>query len=347
MNFALFTHVPWPEGRDQRQLLEETIQQVQHAEELGFQGAWMAEHHFSRYGLGSASLLVASNIAARTKKIRLGTAVLVPTLHHPLRLAEDAATLDVLSGGRLDAGFGRGAAGYEYTGYGLDPEESQGRFQETIRTVQGLWTTPEYTCQGKYFQINRVNLVPSPVQRPHPPIYIAATRTPATLNFVVSTGHPLIVGVVLDHADALELCHRFVNMSAEAGHHVPMSRIPFFRYFYVAETEQQARKDTEAALNWTLDMIQFRRQFAEGSEVHHRLADWRRTRTELPPSYEYLFEHRAIIGNPEQCVAAIKGFQDQGIEYFGCNFAFGGLEHGKVLRSMDLFAREVMPHFAA
>ncbi len=346
MKFAIFTHLPWPEGRDQRQLLLETAQQVQHADELGFHGAWVAEHHFTRYGLGASSLLVLSSIASQTKRIRLGTAVLVPTLHHPLRLAEDVATLDVISGGRVDVGFGRGAVGYEYDGYCVDGAESQARFQENIRMIQGIWTTPEFTCQGQFTRVNRVNLVPSPIQKPHPPMYIAATRTPATLEFVVSTGHPLIVGVVLDHADALDLARRFVAMSAAAGRHVPMSQIPYFRYFYVAETEQQARKDTEPALAWTMDLLQFRRQFDQGSEVHHRLEDWRRTRTELPTSYDYLFQRRAIIGTPEKCVAAIKDLQAQGIQYFGCNFDFGAMEHRKVLRSMDLFAREVMPHFS-
>jgi len=113
----------------------------------------------------------------------------------------------------------------------------------------------------------------------------------------------------------------------------------------VAESEAEARKDSQAALNWTLDMTQWRRTFTVGSEVNLRLQDWRDTRSELPPSYDYLCEHRAIIGTPDQCVAKIKELQQQGIEYFGCNFSFGGLDHKKLLRSMELFSREVMPHF--
>ena len=346
MRFDLFSHVPWPEGTDPQKIFHQTTEQVQHGEDLGFQGAWLAEHHFTRYGLASSSLLLASSIAARTSTIRLGTAVLVPPLHNPIRLAEDVATLDSIAGGRLDVGFGRGSAGYEYNGYNVDQEEGQGRFQETIGMMQGLWTTPDYTHNGRYFQINKANLVPPTVQKPHPPIYIAATRTLATLEFVVSTGHPLILGVVLDTSDALDLCQRFVEMSREVGHSVPMSRVPFSRYFYVAETEEQARKDTQAPLSWTLDMIQWRRTFTESSEVHQRLDDWRSTRTELPPSYDYLFENRAIIGNPDYCIARIKEIQQRGIEHFICNFEFGGMDHHKVMRSMELFARDVMPHFA-
>jgi alkanesulfonate monooxygenase SsuD/methylene tetrahydromethanopterin reductase-like flavin-dependent oxidoreductase (luciferase family) len=345
MKFGLFTHIPWPEGKEPRQLFEEITEQAVLGDELGFDSIWLAEHHFTRYGLGSSSLVVASSIAARTRNIRLGTAVLVPTLHHPIRLAEDTATLDIISGGRLDVGYGRGAAGYEYTGYDLDHADSQQRFQEAINMVQGLWTTPEYTHQGKFFSARKANLVPRPIQEPHPPVYIAATRTPETLKFVVSTGHPLIVGVVLDTVDGLDLCHRFVEMSQEEGIGVPISKIPFFRYCYVAETEEQARQDSRAGLDWTLDVGQWRRAFKESSEVYHKLEDWRRERTELPPSYDYLFEKRAVIGTPDQCITRIKALQDQGIEYFGCNFLMGNIEHRNVLKSMELFAREVMPAF--
>ena len=347
MQFGLFTHLPWPENTVPRRLIEEITEQVQYGEALGFQGAWFAEHHFSRYGLGSSSLVLLGALAAQTRTIRLGTAVLVPAFHNPIRLAEDIAMVDVVSNGRIDVGFGRGSAGYEYNGYGLDRNESQQRFQESIRMILGLWTTPGYSQQGQFHTINQATLVPPVVQQPHPPVYIAATRTPTTLEFVVSTGQPLIVGMVLDTVDALDLCHRFVRLSAEAGYHVPMSRIPFLRYFYVAETEEQALEDTRQSLEWTIDMIQWRGTFRSGSEVHHRLDDWRRQRTELPTSFAHLAQHRAIFGSPETCVAQIKALQQAGIEYFGCNFAFGGMAHHKVMRSMQLFAEEVMPYFCA
>jgi alkanesulfonate monooxygenase SsuD/methylene tetrahydromethanopterin reductase-like flavin-dependent oxidoreductase (luciferase family) len=345
MQFGLFSHVPWPEGTDQQRIIDDITTEIVYGEELGYHSAWLAEHHFSHYGLGASSLILLSNIAGRTTRIRLGTAIVVPPLHHPIRLAEDAATLDVVSGGRLDIGFGRGSANYEYRGYNVNHAESQGRFQETIQLVQALWTTPNYSYEGQFYQVNHATLVPAPLQKPHPPIYIAATRTLTTLEFVVSTGHPLIIGVVLDTADALDLCRRFVTMSAAAGHNVPMSRIPFSRYFYVAESDEQARRDTQASLEWTVDMIQWRQTFKEGSEVGHRLADWRQVRTTLPPSYDHPYQHRAIIGTPDACAAKIKALQEQGIEYFICNFAFGGMDHQKVMRSMQLFAEEVMPQF--
>ena len=345
MKFGLFSHLPWPEGTTPSQVLYEATEQLCLAEELGYYSSWFAEHHFSRYGLGSSSLVVLGNMAAQTRTIRLGTAVLVPPLHHPVRLAEDTATLDVVSNGRLDVGFGRGTANYEYTGYDVSPAESQERFQETIAIVQGLWATPDFSYEGKYFNVNQANLVPPPVQDPHPPMYIAATRTFETLEYVVSTGQPFINGVVLDHDDAMDLCNRFVDMSAQAGFHIPISRIPLFRYLHVAETEAEAHANAKPGLEWTMDMTDWRRSITLGSEVNQRLADWRRTGNRTSPTYEYLAEKRAIIGTPQQCIAKIREFQEQGIEYFGCNFDFGGMPQETVLRSMKLFAEEVMPDF--
>jgi alkanesulfonate monooxygenase SsuD/methylene tetrahydromethanopterin reductase-like flavin-dependent oxidoreductase (luciferase family) len=343
MQFAFFTHVPWPEGTDPQQIIAQTTEQVQYAEELGFCSAWLAEHHFTRYSMVCSSLILATHLAAHTRTIRIGTAVLVSPLHNPLRLAEDTAMVDLVSGGRLDVGFGRGTSGYEYAGYNVDPQESQERFQDSIKIVEGLWTTPEFTYESKFNRLEKINLVPVPVQKPHPPIYIAATRTLTTLEFLVSTGHNLCIAVVQDTADALDLCQRFVTMSQAAGHHRPMADIPFFRYFYVAETEEQVRQDTETRLNWVADIMQWRRFIDKGSEVYQRMDDWRRTRTQLPASYDYLAHKRAIVGTPDQCVAKIQELQQYGIAYFGCNFDFGGMEHQKVLRSMELFAREVMP----
>jgi alkanesulfonate monooxygenase SsuD/methylene tetrahydromethanopterin reductase-like flavin-dependent oxidoreductase (luciferase family) len=343
LKFAIFTHVPWPEGTDPVEIFARTSEQIVYAEELGFHSAWFAEHHFSRYSMGSSSLVLASSIAARTDKIRLGTGVLVPNLHNPIRLAEDAATLDVVSNGRLDLGFGRGSIGYEYGGFNVDQSESQERFQESIRIIQGLFTTQEFSYQGQFYTVNKLNLVPPPVQKPHPPIYIAASRTPATLDFLVSSGYTLCIAVVQDTAASLALCQRYLETAEKFGRDVSLADVPFFRYFYVAETEEQAREDTRDHINWILDIMQWRNDFQQGSEVPYSIDDWRRTRTEVAVSYDHVYENRAIIGSPDQCVAKILELKAQGIEYFGCNFDMGGISQEKVLRSMELFSKEVMP----
>ena len=345
MDFALFSHVPWPEGADPKQVYDDITEEFILGEELGFKSAWMAEHHFTRYGLGAAPNVLASNIVAKTSTIRIGSAVFVSPLHLPARLAEEIATLDVLSGGRIDVGFGRGAAQSEYNVANVPAEESQQRFQESITMIQGLWANRNYSFNGQHYKITDANIVPQPVQSPHPPIYIAATRTPATQEFVAGSGHPLLVGVVLDTKDALALCHTLVDLAKTKGQTMTMGQIPFFRYFYVAETEEQARTDSKPALDWNLDMIQWRRTFDTGSEVWEKMEDFRNTRTELPPSYDYLVENRAFIGTPDQIIAKIQALKDEGIDYFGCNFSFGDMPQEKVLKSMRLFAKEVMPAF--
>ena len=228
MDFALFSHIPWPEEHTPRGLLADLSEQAVAGEELGFKAVWLAEHHFTRYGLGASSLIIASNIAARTARIRLGTAVLIPPLHHPVRLAEDTATLDVLSDGRLDVGFGRGAAGSEYVNFGVDHGESQARYRETIEMVEALWTTPDCTFEGEYYAARHLNLVPTPLQQPHPPVYVAATRSAESLDFVASTGRQMIIGVVLNTDDALDLLQRFLSQSDRAGNAVTAADVPFF-----------------------------------------------------------------------------------------------------------------------
>ena len=188
MKYALFTHVPWPQNTDTARLLSYAADEARLAEDLGFSSAWIAEHHFTRYGVGSSALVIAAYIAGRTQKIRLGTGVLIPTLHNPIRLAEDTATMDAISGGRLDVGFGRGVYGYEYSGFGVDPATSQEHFQESVNIIEGLWTNPEFSHKGQFYSLDKVSLAPLPIQSPHPPIYIAATRTPETLDYCISEG---------------------------------------------------------------------------------------------------------------------------------------------------------------
>jgi alkanesulfonate monooxygenase SsuD/methylene tetrahydromethanopterin reductase-like flavin-dependent oxidoreductase (luciferase family) len=344
----LNTHVPWPEGKEPAQVYDEIAEQFELGDRLGFYSAWLAEHHFSRYGLAPSQLMLATKIAAHTKSIRFGTAVLVPPLHHPIQLAEEIAMFDQLSGGRLDIGFGRGSAPYEYNGYAIDRDESQARFQEVITIIEGLLTTRDYSYDGRFYKLRNINLVPPPFQKPHPPLHIAATRTPETMEFAAGSGHPIIVGVVLDTPDAIELCRRFLAKAAAVGHIFPTSRIPFFRYVYVAETEEEALKDARRSVEWTLDMIQWRGSFVGGgSEVYQHLEDFRRTRTTRPLSFEHIAEHRGFFGTPDQVADKIRAVQTEGIEYFGATFAFGDLEQEKILKSMELFAKEVMPRFQA
>ena len=160
---------------DDAAVYRDYIERVVEAEQLGFYGVYLVEHHFTGRGQVSASLSLLSHLAALTSTMRLGTAVVVVPWHNPLLLAEQAATVDVLSAGRLDLGVGKGYRDYEFTGFGIEPEQAQGRFDEAMEVVRAAWTAAgRFSHHGWYWNFEDVTVEPVPVQRPHPPLWLGA-----------------------------------------------------------------------------------------------------------------------------------------------------------------------------
>ena len=343
MKLALFTHLSWPENISQQDVFQGAVEQVQMAEASGYHSAWFAEHHFTRYSMGSSLGVILGYMAAATKNIRLGTGVIVPVLHNPIRVAEDTATVDLLSGGRLDVGFGRGVYSYEYGGFGIPGENSQQRFRESVLSVRDMWTKRPVSLDGEFYSFRNIDLVPSPVQKPHPPVYIAASRSPETLGFLVENEFLLCIAVVQDTSQALELVTRYKKLCKDFGRPSCMSEVPFFRYVHVAETEERAIASTKQHVEWIQDIMQWRRFLIDHTEVDRSISDWRSERTELPPNYEYIRDNRAFIGTPEQVAEKISALKSEGIEYFGSNFAMAGLPQEEILKSMRLFDEKVRP----
>ena len=339
MKFGLFHHVPWPSEAAHGQVLRETVEQVCLAEELGFHSAWLAEHHFSRYGLASSSLLLATHIAARTSRIRIGTGITILPIRHPLLVAEETATLDVLSNGRLDFGVGSGGPA-ELRAFGVDVEESRARFAEVSDMVVGLWTQPVYSHQGKFFNARRLSLSPRPVQRPHPPVY-AAVRSPWSVEFAVDRDMRYVTGVLPDTAEALQQRRFYLDTAAKKGKRPDPAETPFFRYVYVAGTDEQARRDTEKHLTWVWECLAWQRG---QTDAGLSLDEWLSTRSQPAVTYEDLYDKKAFFGTPDKVLRQIEELRDRhGVEYFGGNFCFGGLDHAKAMRSMELFAKDIMP----
>ena len=174
MEFGTFYQLPCAPGQSPLQRYEDTMMQIQQADSLGLDVAWLAElHFFPTFSVMPSPLLVASALAQRTHRIRLGIAVNLLPLHNPLRNAEDAATLDILSNGRLEYGAGRGSIPLHFAGFNVSLEESRERFLEALDVVLLAWTTESFSHEGKYYQYRDVQVVPKPLQRPHPPIRIA------------------------------------------------------------------------------------------------------------------------------------------------------------------------------
>mgnify|MGYP002525280294 FL=1 len=194
MKFALFILASWLEKdtNHQSRIYDEALEQVEFAEELGFDSVWVAEHHSSRYGIFPSLTPILSYMAARTKKIRIGTGVSVLPFHNPIRLAEEAAMLDLLSHGRLEFGVGRGSADYEYGNFKVDFDSRDDRTREVLDIILGLWTTPEFSYNGKYHQIEGLTIAPTTLQQPHPPVFLAVSRTPASIDMAVDRDLPIL-----------------------------------------------------------------------------------------------------------------------------------------------------------
>ncbi len=341
MRFALFEHVSWPSGASHSQVFREATAQVQRAEELGFHCAWLAEHHFTQYGLASASMLLATHIAAHTSRIRLGTGITIASIRNPVLLAEEAATLDILSDGRLDFGVGSGGAP-ELRGFGISREESRERFAETVDAVLGLWTTPVYSHHGKFFDIEGVGIGPSPVQKPYPPLY-AAVRNPWSVEFAVDRNMRHMTGVTATTDEAMKQRQAYLDVAAQRGKVVDPLEMPLFRYVYVADTDDEVRRDTKEHLLWVWECLEW--QQSDDRRTGLSLDEWLKRRKAPSVSYEELYEKHVFFGTPAKVRRQVEELHRQGIEYFGGSFGFGGLGHANAVRSMDLFAREVMPNF--
>src|SRR5439155_9482178 len=174
------------------------------SEELGFDTVWLREHHFTDYGFLANTMVMAAHIAATTSRVRLGTAVVTLPLHHPIRAAEDAALVDVLSNGRLVYGIGRGYQAIEFRALGVPLDEARERTDEAIEIIRKLWTQPQVTHQGRFFQFEDVRLQPKPVQKPQPPMVYASINRDSVLHYA-QQGIPFMVDPSLTFAALEEL----------------------------------------------------------------------------------------------------------------------------------------------
>jgi len=247
VEIGLFTEFEWRPGTGEAQTFGDSLTQMTVAEDLGYDAVWLAELHFQKErSVLSSPLVVGAAIAARTKRVKIGLAVQILPLSHPLRLAEDVATLDHVSQGRLDFGVGRSGLPGQYAGFNIPLGESQERFDETLEILLKAWTEERFTYEGKYFQFQDVCAVPKPYQKPHPPLRIAAT-TEESYAAVGRRGLPIFLAVRTSSISELK---RFIGAYhagwREAGH-PGRGEVGVIVPVYVADTARGAREDTEAS----------------------------------------------------------------------------------------------------
>ena len=352
MRFGTYYFLQAPPALAHPDVVQNEIVQMVWTEELGYDSIWLTEHHFIEYGLSVSPAILATAAAMKTERVRIGLAAAILPFHDPIRLAEEMAMVDILSGGRIDVGVGRGNRPVEFEGYRIPQIESRERFEETLAIMVRAWTQERFSFEGQHFTIPEVRVIPKPVQRPHPPLYIVCV-SPDTIESTALRGLPMLNSILRGPIDALaaqrdtyvKACKKGGRSDAEiAG---LLSRWGVSRHIHVAPTDAQAQAEARDAEMWYQDALR-RFLIPENIErVHPLLQPGFRMLAERmgPVTWEQLMAETLAVGSPDTVARKIEEMQQLGVGEVLCWMNFGGLPQDQVRRSMELFAREVMPHF--
>jgi alkanesulfonate monooxygenase SsuD/methylene tetrahydromethanopterin reductase-like flavin-dependent oxidoreductase (luciferase family) len=338
MRFGLFGSAAARRGSgefDSTEGYRDFIEYNVEAEALGFHGTFVVEHHFTGFGQVSATLNLLTWLGARTKTLRLGTAVMVLPWHNPVLLAEQAATLDLLSGGRLDFGIGTGYRYNEFRGFDTGLDEAREKFEESIEVILKAWTSEErFSHKGKYWTFNDVIVEPPPFRKPHPVVWMGA-GSDRSIREVARRGFNLLLGQYASPADvkhAVAIFREAVEAKGEAWD--PM-RVGITRAFFVAETDHERDEALERRL--ANRMRQLKLATAPDGTV---LGGPDRAGGD-PVAVNV---NSAIYGTPDEIARKLDDLQAAGAGYLLMNGGgSGGGERGR--RSLRRFAREIMPAF--
>jgi alkanesulfonate monooxygenase SsuD/methylene tetrahydromethanopterin reductase-like flavin-dependent oxidoreductase (luciferase family) len=340
INFGTFLLMQSPSQRSSQEIYSRALDIAQAAEALGFGNVWLAEHHFSTYGYLSRPTQLATYIAAKTTRLRVGTAVIVVPLHHPLIVAEEIATLDLLAGGRVDIGLGRGYQHYEFERLGLELDTSRQRWEESVDVILKAFKGEPFTYDGKLYKIPETSIFPQPVQKPHPPFWVTA-QSPESIEATVRRGFNVLTGGFGVPIERMaEFRKLFDRLVAEVKPPHPL-KVGVQRAVYVTDSVADARAAAEEA-RWNMRVTLSLRNHQERVEGGRAIA------VPMPnePAVDDLLDRFLVIGTPDTCIRQLERIQELvGITHFNCSFWFGDVEHPRVLKSMELFAKDVMPAF--
>ena len=352
LRFGTFFFFQAAPGQRHEDIIRNELTQVEWSEELGFDEVWFTEHHFIDYGLSVDPATLASAAASRTRRVRLGLAAAILPFHHPLRLAEQMALVDIISDGRVDVGVGRGNRPAEFAGYRVPQQESRERFDETVDVMQRAWTHERFSYHGRFFSFDDVRVIPKPIQRPHPPLYQVCVTKDGIENTALR-GWPMLNSVLFGPVDQL-VTNRdtYVNTLEKAGRRPDeitalLGRWGVSRQIYVADTDARALDEARAAEVWYQESF---RRFVIPERIedaHPTLQPAFRAMAERlgKVTWEGLVAETLAFGSPDTVARHIEYMRSIGVGQVLCWMNFGGLPQDKIRRSMELFAREVMPRF--
>lgn len=250
MKVGVLQFFSWP-GRHGPldQVYARALERIEVMDRGGFDAVWLAEHHFTTFSVCPSVHMLGTLAAARTQRLRIGTAVSLAALYHPLRLAEEVALLDMLSGGRVNWGAGRGFAVSEFNAFGVPPAESAERFREAVEIVLKAWTMERLSHRGAHFSFEDVEVLPKPLQQPHPPVWMAASSETA-VDWAASKGFSILMD---PHSSTTELGQkrrRFAEGLRAAGYSDAGRDIPMARLVALAPTTAEAEAVARRGAEW-------------------------------------------------------------------------------------------------
>lgn len=336
LDFGIFDHVERRPDVPLDQQYRERLELLAAADRLGFYAYHVAEHHQSPLCMAPSQSVYLAAAAQRTERIRLGALVYLLPLYHPVRLIEEISMLDNLSGGRLQVGVGRGISALEHRFWGYAPEETWERFEEALAILVAGLTHERLSYKGQHFSIDDLPMELAPKQKPYPPFWYAGNvefAAPHGMNFIGSGGLRRIPEIVARYR---ELWQQGRGRSGALNPQIADPKIGTARHLFLAETEAEAEGIGRRA--WTAYHHNFPKRGYEQEGA----------RTTGGPSLGGDFDlarkvEAAVVGSPAMVRSYVERYAETGSNYFVASFQWGDLTHAEALRSLELFAREVMP----
>ena len=360
MKFGMFyeVQVPRPAPPEaEHQRLREIVDQVVLAEEAGFEHVWFVEHHFlTEWAHSSASEVMLAVLSQHTTKMRLGFGVVLLPVHHPLHVAVKTATLDVMSGGRVDVGVGRAGNPYQITPFGIDLEDTRGIWEESLRMLPDIWTQEKFSHHGRYFNVPEREVIPKPMQKPHPPLWSACSQED-TFQIAGDMG----VGCLCNVLGQYETVERRIGIYKEALKNAnPVGKfvngqVVASSIGFCDENKQRAmeRGAEIAAWNINIRLRNYERGWSgfdtsnvpENYRHHVRRVEWDpQMRQGISPE-EVLSSGRFCVGTPDECIEVIENYERIGADEIMPIFQAGPATDAEVKNSIRLFGKYVIPHF--
>ena len=334
MKFGIYSSIADPpQGEHLDRRVDEVIEEARLAEEYGFDSCFFGEHHQDKDGFLPSPLIVATAVAAQTKSLKVGTSVILLPLHHPVNVAEDVVTLDIVSKGRIILGVGLGYQAADFKAFGVPMRERVGRFEEAVELIRQCWSGQPFSFHGEHFSLEDVQVRPAPFQDPAPPLWIGAS-TPPGARRAGKLADGFVAGPSTDLAGTLKLVGTYRQAAVGAGR---APQVVLMRDAWVAASRAEAEKVYGPEVTTA-----YKYYWRNG------LSEFRGIKSESELSLAKVARDRLILGDPEECVGEFHRWsQATGADYFLLRLRqahSGGPPHARIMEAIKLFGDKVIPY---